>query len=492
MADDQLSAAELDQLKDIAKSLPPGHPAANKVNLLLNSQPTQFEKDRPGTGINLEGAIGAGTETVKNLGRGVVNMLDPTTSTLLHPSQMPIVHALHEAKAGFERGGEGPPSRFTGLSKIGEGISSGLGSLVGVSGRREAEHAARGEGGAVIGETAVPAAAAAAGYALPKVLPKISNPIRAIGDFAVKNPAAARLVLGGERASALRELLTPPETGPKVGPGAAGLKPIAPTEIKPLTRAPEDVFRRPIEAAPGAGKEPAPSEMHPDELAEIRKEAGKPEMSAEEAHRFRVNKMASTAAAAKPTNELGGMKRAGDVAQIPESGPKKLPTLFQKEVRPTPIKLENLVDQAAGVKPLKVDVPLREQLSPQTTEPGEVVDPIKAKYPDPAVRQMVRANGEKIYEAAKGKPETVKAIHDLTRVELRQALINAGEDMGQTTISNSKFAGEGSIPREEAFNRLLEKGLKPDDIVKLAKRASEKPGGFMPEEAPQKQTRKAP
>lgn len=97
------------------------------------------------------------------------------------------------------------------------------------------------------------------------------------------------------------------------------------------------------------------------------------------------------------------------------------------------------------------------------------VDPIKAKYPDPNVRQMVRANGEKIYEAAKGDPATVKAIHDLTRVDLRQALVNAGEDMGQMTVSNSKFAGQGSITREDAFNRLLEKGLKPNDIVRLAK-----------------------
>jgi len=134
------------------------------------------------------------------------------------------------------------------------------------------------------------------------------------------------------------------------------------------------------------------------------------------------------------------------------------------------VKLDDVVNQATGVKPLKPDVPLRDQLSKVTVGEPTEIDPIKAKYPEPQVRQMVRANGERIYEAAKGSPETVKAIHDLTRVELRQALINSGEDMGQTTVSNSKFAGEGSIPREEAFNKLLDKKLTPEKIVELAKK----------------------
>jgi hypothetical protein len=82
----------------------------------------------------------------------------------------------------------------------------------------------------------------------------------------------------------------------------------------------------------------------------------------------------------------------------------------------------------------------------------------------------VRANGERAYGAAKHDPVLVKGMHDLTRVELRQALVNAGEDMGQTTVSDSKFAGEGSIPREEAFNRLLDKGLTPEKIIELGKK----------------------
>jgi len=136
------------------------------------------------------------------------------------------------------------------------------------------------------------------------------------------------------------------------------------------------------------------------------------------------------------------------------------------DTRATSAKVQEIVNQATGSQPLKADVPLREQLTPEG-------DPIKAKYPDPAVRQMVRANGEEIVQAANGNPETLKAIHDLTRVDLRQALINAGEDMGQQTVSNSKFAGEGSIGRQEAFARLLKKGISPEEIVRLAKQTPE-------------------
>lgn len=131
--------------------------------------------------------------------------------------------------------------------------------------------------------------------------------------------------------------------------------------------------------------------------------------------------------------------------------------------------IDSVVNQATGVKPLEPNKPLREQLSKAAATAEPPVDPIKAKYPDPEIRQLVRANGEEIYEAAKGSPERLKAIHDLTRVDLRQALINAGEDMGQVTVSNSKFAGKGSITREEAFHRLLGRGKSPDEIVELAK-----------------------
>ena len=161
----------------------------------------------------------------------------------------------------------------------------------------------------------------------------------------------------------------------------------------------------------------------------------------------------------------------GPPAQLPAGGSaQKLPTLFQKEGKPQIMKFPDLINQAAGVKPLRPDVPLKEQLTNQPPAPLEEVDPVKAKYPDPAVRQMVRANGERFYEAAKGDPALVKAGHDLTRVDLRQAGVNLGIDMGQKTVSDSKFAGEGSIPREEMWNQLLDKEPNVQKIIDAAKK----------------------
>lgn len=136
--------------------------------------------------------------------------------------------------------------------------------------------------------------------------------------------------------------------------------------------------------------------------------------------------------------------------------------------------VDDVVNQATGNKPLQPNVRLREQSAPAPAVEAPKVteqeqDPIKLKYPDPAVRQMVRANGENVVQAIGGDKDTMQAVHNLTRVDLRQALINSGEDMGQQTVSNSKTAGEGSITRENAFNKLLAKGHSPSDIVRLAK-----------------------
>ena len=96
-------------------------------------------------------------------------------------------------------------------------------------------------------------------------------------------------------------------------------------------------------------------------------------------------------------------------------------------------------------------------------------DPIKVKYPDAAERQNVRNLGERMYEETKGDTDTMSAVKKLGRVELRQALINAGEDMKDMTVSDSKFAGKGSIGREAAFNKLLDLGFTPQEIIEMSK-----------------------
>jgi hypothetical protein len=87
------------------------------------------------------------------------------------------------------------------------------------------------------------------------------------------------------------------------------------TEAEPETAQPTtepERFIRPPEAPKGAGRGEAPAEMHPEELAAIRTETGRPDLTAQEAHRYRINQLARTAAETRPTNDLGGMVRAGD------------------------------------------------------------------------------------------------------------------------------------------------------------------------------------
>lgn len=167
----------------------------------------------------------------------------------------------------------------------------------------------------------------------------------------------------------------------------------------------------------------------------------------------------------------GLLPAPGETTAVPERPPigtaPQQAILGNPNYQPKP-SLDEVINQATGVRPLQPNVPIREQLTSMPA-PEIEADPIKVKYPDPVVRQVVRANGEEIVQAAAGKPETLQAIHKLTRVDLRQALINAGEDMNQITVSNSKFAGQGSIGRQEAFSRLLKRGYSPEQIVDLAK-----------------------
>jgi len=106
--------------------------------------------------------------------------------------------------------------------------------------------------------------------------------------------------LGGEPPTSTNQRSS--QTGPKLLPGGETKLP------------PKDAIRfvRPPERPAGAGKAAAPSEMHPAELAEIRKETGQPNMTAEDAHAYRIAKMARIAAEAKPKNDLEGRKRPGD------------------------------------------------------------------------------------------------------------------------------------------------------------------------------------
>jgi hypothetical protein len=132
---------------------------------------TQFEQNVTGEGISLKGSGKATYETLKkSIPEG------PDTSSVWnllvgHPKFDPasggIAQAAGEAQSAAQRGDVSP-------------VVAGLGSLVGVSAQQQAENAAHGEGGKIIGETGVPAGAAALSLAAPAIsesVPKVPGKI---------------------------------------------------------------------------------------------------------------------------------------------------------------------------------------------------------------------------------------------------------------------------------------------------------------------------
>jgi uncharacterized protein YajQ (UPF0234 family) len=126
-----------------------------------------------------------------------------------------------------------------------------------------------------------------------------------------------------------------------------------------------------------------------------------------------------------------------------------------------------------GAPPLEANVPLREQFKPRPEAPPSRQVTLEEKYPDKAVRQMVHANGEEIVQAVGDDKELMQQVHDLTNPDVREAMIGSGEDMGQRSIGNRKATGN-QITRQEAFKKMLDKGLTPKQIVDLAKRTRTK------------------
>jgi hypothetical protein len=446
---DELSREELQQLQEIAKALPAGHPAMNKVNSLLSSQKTQFEKEREPEGSTLwrgtkafandvagtaKGVLGnvPGMKTISDISEGKVPDLLPGPDLTDSISR---VKDMQAADASRKKAGYSPLYRG----------AAALGQASGVIDPSAMEEAAKhADTASIVGHAVLPTIGAAVGAdeALGgKGRVAAGRGLTAIG----QGVGAARDVVGRTLRTPEQALKPGVQTAAKlVGAGAGHLTGIPGMEFGGGAIGPS-LAEMILPKHPGVPAEAvAPIRTTPFEVATPAKAATLPNIAP-----------AAVESIAKPAGA--------------EPAPTRLPTLFEKGTRPEMLKMPNLVDQAAGVKPLKPDVPLIEQLTKQTAEEPAAIDPMKEKYPDPAVRQMVRANGERAYEAAKSDPGLMKDLHNLTRVDLRQALVNAGEDMGQTTVSNSKFAGEGSIPREEAFNRLLDKGLKPEQILKLAK-----------------------
>jgi hypothetical protein len=143
-----------------------------------------------------------------------------------------------------------------------------------------------------------------------------------------RGEGGARTTVKGLLPAPARESTTPPAvpfryrseaTGTatdatRLGPRGRGGAVVPERKLLSLPSAKEarEQFIRPPSPPRGAGGGEPPEVMHAAELAEIREETGRPHLSIADAQRYRIAKLARTAAETKTSNELGGMKRAGD------------------------------------------------------------------------------------------------------------------------------------------------------------------------------------
>jgi hypothetical protein len=140
--------------------------------------------------------------------------------------------------------------------------------------------------------------------------------------------------------------------------------------------------------------------------------------------------------------------------------PGELPEAFKTEVAKT--------TGAGGPKPGQT---LRQSIEnpnlPAAETPKERLQRI---YPDKGVRQQVHIVGEDFYEAAKNKPEVLKAATKLSGPDIANAAVNLGEDLGQMRVGSQKaaYVGSSQIKPQELLSRLLTKGYTPEEIVAAA------------------------
>lgn len=78
-------------------------------------------------------------------------------------------------------------------------------------------------------------------------------------------------------------------------------------------------------------------------------------------------------------------------------------------------------------------------------------------------------NGPEIVREAADRPEVLFQIQALKNWEIREAAINNGIDVGQKHVGSRQGLGEAQIGRQDLIRQLLERGVKPEQIVESAK-----------------------
>ena len=109
------------------------------------------------------------------------------------------------------------------------------------------------------------------------------------------------------------------------------------------------------------------------------------------------------------------------------------------------------------------------KLSKQMMNVEEPPDPLKEKYPDTRTRQMVHANGEEIVKAIGDDKALMNELHSLKNADVGVAASKLGYEMGQRSVTSSKFEGEKGVGRQQVLDELIRAGHTPREIIKASK-----------------------
>lgn len=137
--------------------------------------------------------------------------------------------------------------------------------------------------------------------------------------------------------------------------------------------------------------------------------------------------------------------------------------------------LENMKNRVPGSNPIEPRVTLGEQPPSELRTPAQVEE----ESVHTMERQQVHVNGARTAELTKGKPGLMQDMLNLEGEQIREVLRKSGEDMTEIqTVGRSagKSGGFGggkivdpkNLARNEALDRLYEKGYTPEQIVKEA------------------------
>jgi len=184
---------------------------------------------------------------------------------------------------------------------------------------------------------------------------------------------------------------------------------------------------------------------------------------------------AANVAPAPPVPQGGGIPAAPRPTILP-STPQALPGLIaEQEGRPISASeadmaqaMSNVEEQAKREQMPRVKPTAPQPGTPERPPPTEETDPLKREFPDPRLRQHARINGPEAVRAANGDMDTLAALSQLSNVQVRQAALNAGIELGTRHVGQRIGLGPEQISRADLIGQMIREGNAPMDIVRLA------------------------